>query len=222
MLLLIVQLIILFFITKITLRELFYLFHHLFRSQTISNIAIAILFFPGTVVHELAHFFMAIILFLKVRELQLLPEWDHKSIKLGHVAYERKDPVRGFIVGIAPLFAGITVLFLILLHFPLPAPTIGMTLLIGYLIFTISSTMFSSPQDLVDAGVIIPIGLLLYGVSFFFPELFMAGANGVLALLRSLTPLITSLNLYVTLTILIHLGVIVCLYILRTFLLHRV
>lgn len=215
MLLLIVQLIILFFITKITLRELFYLFHHLFRSQTISNIAIAILFFPGTVVHELAHFFMAIILFLKVRELQLLPEWDHKSIKLGHVAYERKDPVRGFIVGIAPLFAGVAVLFLILLNFPLPASTAGMTLLIGYLIFTISSTMFSSPQDLVDAGIIIPIGLILYGVSFFFPDIFLAGANSLLALLKTITPLIAGLNLFVTITIIIHLGVIAILWTIR-------
>jgi hypothetical protein len=215
MLLLIVQLIILFFITKITLRELFFLLHYLFRSQTLSNIVIAILFFPGTVVHELAHFFMAIIMFLKVRELQLIPEWDHKSIKLGHVTYERKDPVRGFIVGIAPLFAGVAVLFLILLNFPLPASTAGMTLLIGYLIFTISSTMFSSPQDLVDAGVIIPIGLLLYGVSFFFPDIFLAGANYLLTLLKTITPLIASLNLFVTITIIIHLGVIAILWTVR-------
>lgn len=215
MLLLIVQLIILFFITKITLRELFHLFHHLFRSQTISNIAIAILFFPGTVVHELAHFFMAIVMFLKVRELQLLPEWDHKSIKLGHVAYERKDPVRGFIVGIAPLFAGVAVLFLILMNFPLPAATTGMTMLIGYLIFTISSTMFSSPQDLVDAGVVIPIGLIMYGVSFFLPDLFLTGANSLLALLSYLTPLIAALNFYVTLSLLIHIGVIAVLWTLR-------
>lgn len=215
MLLLIAQLIILFFITKITLRELFFLFHRLFRSQTLSNIAIAILFFPGTVVHELAHFFTAVVIFLKVRELQLLPEWDHKSIKLGHVAYERKDPLRGFIVGIAPLFVGIAVLFFILLSFPLPASTAEITLLVGYLIFAISSTMFSSPQDLVDAGIIIPIGLILYGVSFFFPDIFLAGAMYPLELFKAITPLIASLNLFVTITILIHLGVIVLLWMVR-------
>ena len=62
----------------------------------------ALLYFPGTAVHEMSHLVMAMILNLKVRDISLLPKIRGNTIKLGTVTYEKKDVVRGLIVGIAP------------------------------------------------------------------------------------------------------------------------
>src|SRR3989344_1820138 len=65
------------------------------------------LYLPGIILHELSHLIGAVALFLHVKSIHLLPsisenEEGHREIKLGSVTYNKADPIRGILVGIAP------------------------------------------------------------------------------------------------------------------------
>jgi hypothetical protein len=192
---------------------MFRLLQRVFKNTWLVNSCIALIYFPGTVVHELSHFIAAIVAFLKVRDLHVLPEWDHKSIKLGHVTYEKADPIRGILVGISPLF-GATLLFWALYQFEVfPHESIVISIAVGYLVFSVSSTMFSSKQDLVD---------LVAALGFFFALSIVLGAGLVLfevniGLLFQRIPLVVyermaaflfPVNMYMYGSVLIHGGII--------------
>jgi hypothetical protein len=89
--------------------------------------------------------------------MELFPRIEEGYIKLGSVTYEKKDVLRGFIVGIAPLFVGLGTLFALFFTGYTTNANMGIFLLSWYLVFTISSTMFSSSQDLVDMLFAIPL-----------------------------------------------------------------
>lgn len=129
----------------------------------------ALLYFPGTLIHEMSHLVMAMLLNLKVRDITLIPKVRGSTLKLGTVWYEKKDVVRGLLVGIAPFFAAMFVFWFIdtwrLLYMNM---IIGA--LVSYLVFAISSTMFSSKQDLVDLVYVIPIALIVIAVGYIFRE----------------------------------------------------
>ena len=209
----IVLLIILFFLSRHTTNQLFYFLRHFFtHDKTVFNI-IAFIFFPGTVLHELAHFFAAIILFLRVRDLKVFPEWKDDYLKLGHVLYERKDFFRGFLVGIAPIFAGLLFFLLIFVWKLFPNQNLLINLLLIYLIFTVSSTMFSSKQDLKDLVYIPPLLVLLYGIIYVFDiKLELIFRNN--ALLQTLISFITQINFFLVLSLTIHVGTVVLIRIL--------
>ncbi|MFA9289047.1 MAG: hypothetical protein ACEQSA_04165 [Weeksellaceae bacterium] len=154
----ILQLAALYWISRISIRELFQVLYTFFRSDHVVFSIISFIFLPGTIIHELSHFFMAMILLLRVREIHIFPEWEGRYIKLGRVLYEKQDVFRGIIVGIAPVIVGILLLWWIS---TIPLPTIWFKLGIGYVIFILSSTMFSSKQDLIDIVYIIPIGIMI-------------------------------------------------------------
>lgn len=163
---------------------------------------ISLLFFPGTLVHELAHAAMALCLLLPVHSIHLIPSWDHQSIVLGHVTYEKRDIWRGILVGIAPLPVGLFVLWgLLQLHLP--------TLLTGYLIFAISSTMFSSKSDLIDVIYIIPLAIVLGVVWLAFPGLF----TGLFGVVMAQKEFITNVNNFLSTTV-YYAGVAIAIHIL--------
>lgn len=132
-------------------------------SRLISNIPVwlyAILFLPGTVIHELSHFLAAKILSVPVGKFSLSFKKYNDEVVLGSVSIAKVDIFRRFLVGIAPLIFGITLLMI----------TIYMTvknniysnwlaaLVVGYVIFIIANSMFSSRQDLKGAwklGIIV-------------------------------------------------------------------
>lgn len=161
-----VELTVLFYITRISTRDLFNFFYRFTRNEKTVFSLVSFVFFPGTLVHELAHFLMAIILFLRVRELNLVPVWERNHIRLGSVVYEKKDVFRSILVGIAPVIIGLMLFWLISEFQPFSHPNWGIRILMGYVIFLLSSTMFSSKQDLVDIIYVLPvlliIGLILY------------------------------------------------------------
>lgn len=110
---------------------------------------------------------MAMLLNLKVRDITLIPKVRGNTLKLGTVWYEKKDVVRGLLVGIAPFFAAMFVFWLIdawrLLYMNL-----AMSAVISYIVFAISSTMFSSKQDLVDLIYVVPILLIALAMGYVF------------------------------------------------------
>lgn len=154
-------------LTHHSFQALYLFLYKLTRSDFIAKVGITILFFPGTVVHEMSHFFAAMLLNLRVRSANVLPVFEADGIKLGTVVYERKDPFRGILVGIAPLFGGVAASWglVALLYLPVASSFLAQ-IAIYYLLFTITSMQFSSRQDLIDAVWLIPmiigIAILIY------------------------------------------------------------
>lgn len=217
-LVLLIQLIVLYFLSRTSLNELFYFLKRIFRKDAIVFTIISIIFLPGTIIHELSHFFMALILFLNVRDINILPQWKDNSIKLGSVTYEKKDPIRGLLVGIAPVIVGI-IFFLWLGSLDLQLSfhylfNIGLM----YVMFVVSSTMFSSKQDLVDLTMALPI--LIFGgiIIFFFGNEFIVYVTQNWLSVENVTRLLYPINWYIFYSLLIHLAIMSILRFIRLYL----
>jgi len=154
----IITVILIYFLSRRVINEIFYFLNQFIKNKKIIFLLISIFFFPGTVLHELSHFFLAMILFLPVLGLEIFPKFEGQSIKLGAVHYIKKDFLRGFIVGIAPFFGAM--LFFWLISY-LPANIFSY-----YLIFVVSSTMFSSKKDIEDLLYLIPLILIIVGAFY--------------------------------------------------------
>lgn len=105
--------------------------------------------FPGTVIHELAHLFTAEILGVRTGKLRLEPESIREDdINAGSVMIAQTDPLRRYLIGLAPLFWGVSALA-ILAYFLSTSGDMGKWGYVGmaYLIFAVSNTMFPSPAD---------------------------------------------------------------------------
>jgi len=74
-----------------------------------------VLVLPGVVIHELSHFLMALLLRVRVRRFSLGPvrRARGKRVSLGSIEVAKVDPVRGSLIGVAPLLAGSAVILLI-------------------------------------------------------------------------------------------------------------
>ncbi len=148
-------LIILFLLSRRVTRLLSHLFVRLFRSQHAAIYALSFIFLPGVVLHELSHLLLANILFVPTGEVEFFPEIQGDQVKMGSVAIARTDPLRRFLVGVAPVIGGLgiillasTYLFTTLLSWQ--------SLVLFYIIFEIANTMFSSSKDMEGA-----VGLLI-------------------------------------------------------------
>jgi hypothetical protein len=211
------QILLIFFLSRKTTNYLFHFFNHLFKNTKISYLLITLIFFPGTVIHELSHYFCAIILFLNVKEIQIFPEFKNNQIKLGHVLYYKKDFVRGLIVGLAPFFGALLFFFFISYFHLFPTSNLWQNFLFGYLIFAVSSTMFSSKQDLVDVVYLIPLILIILSVFYVFD----IKVNAIIQnqkITQFFLNLFLKINIFLFITTAIHLMVIILLNLFNKFL----
>lgn len=163
-----IQMVLLYFLSRLTINKAFQFLQIFSKNDHLVFSVISLVFFPGTIIHELAHFLTATVLFLKVRSIDILPRREGAEIKLGSVLYEKKDFVRGVLVGIAPIFAGVLFFWLVAAFRLFPARNILMNIVFLYLIFAVSSMMFSSKRDLVDLIYFIPLAVFLYGAIYIF------------------------------------------------------
>lgn len=155
-----------YFISKSNIDHLYIVLKSIFKKDSIVFSIISLLYFPGTLIHELSHALMARLLFLHVVSIRLIPQWKQKSIILGTVTYAKRGRLSSVIVGIAPIFGGLAILSFMGTFHMFPGTDMRMMILFGYLIIAISSTMFSSKQDLVDAVYAIPAVLLLLAILY--------------------------------------------------------
>lgn len=173
---------------------------------------VALVFFPGTFVHETAHLLTAVVLLLRVRGFHLLPEWKANHLTLGHVTYEKADFIRGFFVGIAPIPVGLAVLWGIFTWYFSASAVWWVTIITAYLTFAISSTMFTSKSDLTDAAAFLLMVGILYG-AFWLAGIELIGLIGgwfTTPELQSLsTAVFSTLNIFLTITLVVHLVLIV-------------
>lgn len=182
---LILELTLLSFSSRFLTQALSLLFLRITRSKKLTIYFLSLIFFPGVIIHELSHAFMATALFVPVGEIEFMPQLQEKGVKLGSVAVGKTDPLRRFLIGVAPFLIGI---FLILLTGyavflgPLaPIEPLWKILIVSYVFFEIGNTMFSSRKDLEGAlqllvvSVVVTIGLWAVGVRVpvgFFEALF--------------------------------------------------
>lgn len=152
-----------FIFSRAVLRHMFLFLHALTRSQTFGIGVISFLYFPGTVVHEMSHYIVALLLNLHPRDISLFPVIEGRRVRLGHVEYEREkgDIIRPILVGIAPLFGATVVLWLIIQTNLLFEGGILTRIITGYFLLSVTANMFSSDQDLKYIWYVIPLGLLL-------------------------------------------------------------
>ncbi len=148
------------------------------RSQPLTIGLFSFLFFPGVLLHELSHFLMAKLLFVRTGHFSLIPAaLPNGRLRLGYVETAQTDIVRDSLIGIAPLIAGslfiayagisrmqLNILWDVFrdgnlnLFFQgiLLLPKISDFYLWFYLIFAVSSTMMPSESD---RHAWIPLGL---------------------------------------------------------------
>lgn len=160
--LLILQFLIIFLLSRRVTREIYRFFYQLTNSRGKAAYLFSIFFLIGTFIHEMSHFLMSLILFVKVGQMELIPEIKEDRLKMGSIPVAQTDPVRRLLIGVAPFIFGttfiISLLYFTVYKFNITNPLIY--ILIGYAVFSVANTMFSSKKDL--EGTLIFIGLISF------------------------------------------------------------
>ena len=160
-----------FLLSRLSLIKSYRVLRKIIRNDKVIVGVISLVYFPGTVIHELSHYIVALLLNLHPREIQLFPVIEGNKVKLGHVLYEKHpdDFIRSILVGTAPFIGGMISLWLIIQTKLFPGDSWWQVLIFGYLILAISANMFSSKQDLIDVGYLIPLGFFISVILYFIP-----------------------------------------------------
>ena len=140
----------------------------------------SIIFLPGTIIHEMSHFFAAAFTGTHIGKVEIFPtlprlakrdpapqDNDEQSIRLGSVETQQLGLFRGFIVGSAPFLIGLGLL--IWLSSTLEISNFKFQIsnfLQLYLFFTISNSLFLSWVDFKHALPLIVIAVILGAVFF--------------------------------------------------------
>lgn len=173
----------------------------------------SIFFLPGTIIHELSHWIVAEILQVRTGEITIFPDLDDlgETRRLGSVATEKTDPVRGFLIGVAPFVTGLAILMILgsLLILEWNHFVWWKVAFLVYGIMVIGNSMMISKEDRRTWPVIIVIlALVTTLISKYYP-------TAVLDHEASLISLLTPLNLVLGMTAGLNLVMIVGSYSLR-------
>ena len=140
-------------------------------------------------------------------------ELSKLHLQLGSAQIGSCDPIRLTLIGTAPFINGTIILWLLLtigLHLDLSTNLLSqlplltslpcLTLFaVGYLVFAISNTMFSSPSDLQSAGFPVFLLLFLFGIfqltNLNPPQLFLTFANNLFSTLSVIFVIVLATNL---------------------------
>lgn len=126
---------------------------------------ISLLLLPGVVIHEMAHYLFAIFLFVPTGDMEFVPKKEEGELKLGSVMIGQTDPLRRFLIGVAPIILGIVVIFA-LFNFLNSEQNLFVKVFLFYVLFTIGNTMFSSKKDMEGALALFILGIILFFLSF--------------------------------------------------------
>lgn len=193
------EIIILYFLTRHLTQNLYIAAFLLTKSRAVSVGFLSLIFFPGTVIHELAHLFTAEILGVHTGGLTLVPEGiEQTNVRTGSVSIAQTDPLRRAIIGVAPVFVGLASLFTISYFLPtlweqtaidfqngiaFSQYSLYALLLSLYALFAVSNSMFSSHEDMegfwpVAIVAILVVGALyIAGIKFSLPESAISGVS---------------------------------------------
>lgn len=205
----------LFLLSQKISSHVYALIQMLTKSEGFSLWVFILLFLPGTIIHELSHFFVATILRVSTGELSILPTIEKRGeegeIKAGKLMVGKTDPFRQSLIGLAPVLIGLFLIYTIGKIFLIESFSYSPLLLftICYLLFAVSTTMFSSRKDLESLMIALPIGLLLVlslyliGVRIFLEKTLMSNITSILSDLNYflLTTAILDLIIYLFLVV---------------------
>ncbi len=181
----IAELTFLFLFSQQLSKSLSILFQMLRFNQKLIVLLMAFIFFPGTVIHELAHFLMAKVLFVQTGKISFLPKLQGSTIRMGTAEIGQSDKFRQLLIGIAPFIVGLTIIFVSLYLF---IPRISLSnywniSLFTYLLFTVSNSMFSSKKDLENSFFFIVIFFLFSILLILFDKSIVFQIQVVLSLI---------------------------------------
>lgn len=195
-------LLIAFFAHKTT-SLLFTIIYRVVRSQKIALYFICLFYLPGTFLHEVAHLLTGIVMFLKVNRFTIIPVVQLTpggfAVKLGSVTYVQRDPLRGFLVGIAPIFFGVLFFYFLPTFFSEIGTSLLGRIFIGYGAFVVASTMIPSKQDLQDSVFMIPLIFIIGLVCYIFQ--FNPFSN------HYVLEFISQMNYHLSIALLVNMGV---------------
>lgn len=200
----------LFLISKRITTNIYQLSFRLFKNKRVAVWFLAIIVLPGTIIHELSHFLLASILRVQTGELSIFPKIDKNSqVRAGHLEISKTDPFRLTLIGLAPILIGLMLIYLIgnfflpardeLFNYLFQIDNLLFLFSIFYILFSISSTMFSSKKDLESLLYVGPVVLLVLGA------LYLTGVRVVFEepLVGKITAVLSVLNFYLLLTAII-------------------
>ncbi len=171
-----VELFILFLLSKQVTMLLSSFLYRSTHSKKVTIYLMALIFFPGTFIHEISHYLMAHLLFVPTYRIEFFPKLEGQSLKLGSVSIARTDIFRSILIGMAPFLLGTSLLLALLFY----AETnhlfenVTFAMLLIYAAFEIGNTMFSSKKDLEGAIelvlALIVLAIILYLLGFNMPQ----------------------------------------------------
>lgn len=202
---------ILYFISRTLIQKLYAFFTLLFHSHNVATSLTILLMFPGTVVHELSHMFVAEILGVRTGKLTLVPEGVRPSgfsrsdpITAGSVMISHTDPLRRNLIGLAPILVGLIILTalssLIDLN-NLSNLSNWFNWFIFYLLFSISNSMFSSKEDLKEFLPFAVVTSLIVISTYFIGVRIMLTGNALDLATKLLDTLVKSLEIVLAVNI---------------------
>lgn len=130
---------------------------------------IGLLYFPGTLLHELSHFLAAVLLRVPVASFSIMPKVTPTGILFGRVSVQKVDPFRSAIIAIAPLLTGAVTLFVVLNWLQRNAGLNIVTFLVSYAALCLINMMIPSKQDM---KVALPGLMIIFGLAVFIYLLF--------------------------------------------------
>jgi hypothetical protein len=141
------EFLLLFILSRQVFTNISLLLKKFLKSNKIIYWTLALCFLPGTVIHESCHYLAALILLVPVGKLELIPESNHGSLKLGSVSFKKTDIIRSGIIAVAPLIFGVLLLIFFIVYKNLFNQQLLTKSIYFYLIFQIGNSMFLSSTD---------------------------------------------------------------------------
>lgn len=164
LLIFLIELISLFFVSRLMIKSLGRLFYSLTKSREKTVNLLAILFLPGTIIHEFSHVLSAGVLFVETGHIEFMPKITDDGIKLGSAQIAQTDPIRRALIGVAPFLLGLLLIIGVVFYFSKFITSENLILfwfIQPLIIFEIANTMFSSKRDLEGT---LEVGFLLISV----------------------------------------------------------
>jgi hypothetical protein len=202
------------------------------RSKDAPTVAIFLIFLPGVVIHEAAHWGMARLLGLRTGKFRIWPKRQGRHIGLGSVSVESKGVLPDSLVGLAPLLAG-SILVVLIGNHVFNAYAVAGTLAQGrliegfqafwralgepdgalwaYLLFAIANAMMPSASD---REPIKPV-LLYATVAVVLYVLLGMPLSPLTSLMQWMTPALQNLSSAFLFTIVLDAAALVVLYLFR-------
>ncbi len=165
-----VEIFVLYLLARKTSRKILMFFYKLTKNKKSAIYLFALLFFPGTFIHEMSHFLTGLFLLVPVGKVELFPKIEEDGVKMGSVGIGKTDPVRRTLIGVAPVLFGLAIIlgsvFYVFVNNLFSTPLV--LIILAYIVFEVGNTMFSSKKDLEGALAVFATAGIIYLFLYIF------------------------------------------------------